>query len=173
MAGGGLEADIDRNLRRIEAQLAAGRRSQERREEIRRKNATSRATARSEAAAAEQAARGTAKGARRRELTAGLTARRPDVMRAVALLARKYGVTVTVGWSTGDPRYAGGIPLVGADGAPAAVFDPVPRLVRGEAFLLLTGILLLFPGERCQEAFEKAMRRTRYKPVGGMAGGFH
>ena len=49
----------------------------------------------------------------------------------------------------------------------AAVLNPVPRLVRGEAFLLLAGTLLLFPTKWRQELFEKAMGRTRYQPMGG------
>jgi hypothetical protein len=132
-----------------------------RQEEIAWKNAASRATALAQAAAAEQAARGTPEGARWRERGA----RRPGVAQAIALLARKYNVTADVGWS-GGRRYAHGVPLFDAYGL-IAVFDPWPRDVRGEAFLLLAGTLLLFPAKAGQFAFEQAMKRTRYQPMGG------
>jgi hypothetical protein len=54
-------------------------------------------------------------------------------------LAERHGGAATVGYSTGDPRYAGGVPLVDDNGVPAGVFDPDPGRVRGEAFLLLAG----------------------------------
>jgi hypothetical protein len=132
-----------------------------RQEEIARKNAASRATALAQAAAAEHAACGTPEGARWRERGA----RRPGVAQAVALLAREYNVTADVGWS-GGRRYAHGVPLFDAYGL-IAVFDPWPRDVRGEAFLLLAGTLLLFPAKAGQFAFEQAMKRTRYQPMGG------
>jgi hypothetical protein len=109
-------------------------------------NAASRTKARSEAAAAELAARGTADGAGRREEAA----RRLGVTQAIAWLARKHGIAVTVGWTAGDPRYAGGVPLVDTGGTLVAVLNPDPELVHGEAFLLLAGTLLLFPSGRRQ-----------------------
>ena len=152
------------HLAELERQSAHARQAQERRlDEIRQKNGTSRAAALSEATEAEQAARGTEAGARQRE-RAG---RRLGVEQALTLLARKYRITATVGWSAGDPRYGGGVPLVNADGVPAAVLNPVPGLVRGKAFLLLAGTLLLFPARWRQDAFEATMTRARRKPLGG------
>jgi competence protein CoiA len=130
-----------------------------RQEEIARKNAASRATALEQANAAEQAARGTPEGAWRREQDA----RRLGVREAISFLAREYNVTADVGWSAGDPRYAGGVDAYGL----FAVLHPVPRLVRGHAFLLLAGTLLLFRAEWRRALFEKAMGRTRYQPAGG------
>jgi hypothetical protein len=65
-----------------------------------------------------------------------------------------------------DPRYAGGVPLFDAYGL-FAVLHPKPGLVRGHAFLLLAGILLLFCGAFRRELFAQAMLRTRYQPMGG------
>jgi hypothetical protein len=81
------------------------------------------------------------------------------------LLAREYHVTAEVGWS-GGARYAHGVPLFDDYGL-IAVFDPWPRDVHGEAFLLLAGTLLLFGTKGEQWLFEEAMKRTRYQPVGG------
>jgi hypothetical protein len=58
------------------------------------------------------------------------------------------------------------VPLFDAYGL-IAVLSPVPRLVRGHAFLLLAGTLLLFAGEWRQALFKKAMGQTRYQPAGG------
>jgi hypothetical protein len=151
-----------RSQRRAEEEEDRRRERLSRQEEIARKNAASRATALAQAAAAEQAARGTAEGARRREQAA----QRLDVTQAIDLLAREYNVTADVGWSAGDPRYAGGVPLFDAYGL-IAVLDPVPRLFCSHAFLLLAGTLLLFPAKWRQDLFVKAMGRTRYQPVGG------
>ena len=91
------------HLAELERQSAHVRQAQERRfDEIRQKNGTSRAAALSEAAEAEQAARGTEAAARKRE-QAG---RRRGVRESISFLARKYKITVTVGWSTGDPGTA-------------------------------------------------------------------
>jgi hypothetical protein len=159
-----LATRMDRNLRRIEAQLAAQRRPDERRrEQIRQQNAASRTRARSEAAEAERAARGNSEGGRWRVWAL----QRPGVRQLTGLLASKDGSTVHVGWSTGDPRYAGGIPLFHADGALAAVFNPVPRRVHGEAFLLLAATPLLFPSEGSRVFFELAMEKARHTPVDG------
>ncbi len=103
-------------------------------------------------------------------MTAKLLAQRSDVAQAIGLLADKYGITATAGWSAGDPRYAGGTPLVDADGAPAAIFNLEARLVRGKAFLLLAGTLLLFRTERRRDRFERAIRSARRGPPSSGAG---
>jgi competence protein CoiA len=130
---------------------------------IRRKNLVIWHAAWSKAAEIERAARGTAEGARRRVWAV----QRPGVRQLVGLLADNYDITVSIGWSTGDPRYAGGIPLVTAGGALAAVFNPVPSRVRGEAFLLLADTLLLFPSRHSQLLFEEAMERAGCVPLDG------
>lgn len=63
---------------------------------------------------------------------------------AVKLLARDRGLVTSVGWSIGDARYAGGIPLVGDNGLPVAVIDPEPDQVDDRAARLLAGLRLLF-----------------------------
>jgi hypothetical protein len=159
-----LERQAERAQRANEAAAAAAQRAKKsRQEEIRRKNAISRAKAQSDAVAAEQAAQGAETGASRREWGT----QRPEVKQAVAMLARKYGITAIVGWSTGDPRYAGGIPLIDSDGALAAVFNPVARRVRGDAFLLLAGTLLLFPSKGSQDRFEYLMKKASRRPADG------
>jgi hypothetical protein len=142
---------------------AAARMSPEkhRRDDIRRKNMVTWIAACSAAYAAERAARGTAEGARRRVWAV----QRPGVRQLIGLFSHKYDITVYVGWSTGDPRYAGGIPLVTADGALAAVFNPVPRRVRGEAFLLLAETLLLFPSEGSRILFNHEMENAGCVPL--------
>lgn len=72
-----------------------------------------------------------------------------------------------MGWSTGDPRYAGGVPRVDEGRVPAAVLDPDPGRVRGGVFRLLVGLLLIFPSQTSKRRFEKATKRTKYKPIDG------
>jgi hypothetical protein len=91
---------------------------------------------------------------------------RPGVRHLIGLLASKYDSAPSVGWSTGDPRYAGGIPLFNADGA-LVVFNPVPRRIRGEAFLLLAGTLLVFPSEASRVLFQRAMKEAGHIPLDG------
>lgn len=154
----------ERQTRIREANLATLRAAQEKkRDEIRAKNAISRAKALDEATAAEQAARA-AQAGRLREVA---TRFRPGIDQALAKLADEHDVTATVGWSTGDPRYAGGVPLVDESGVTAAVFDPDPGRARGSAFRLLAGLLLIFPSQTSQRRFEKATKRTKYKPIDG------
>lgn len=126
--------------------------------------ARARAAAQSNAAEAEQAARGTASSSAWRERAA----RRPDVARAIALLARKWGVTsAAVGWSIGDPRYAGGIPLFNADGALRAILGPDPQRIRRENYALLAGTLLLFSSKDRHAFFNRVMRNYEPKPMDG------
>ncbi|MFB9571406.1 competence protein CoiA [Streptomyces yanii] len=154
----------ERRQREYEARMAAlGAAREKKRDEIRAKNAISRAKALAEATAAEQAARAAQTG-RLREVAIRF---RPGIDLALAKLADEHGVTATVGWSTGDPRYAGGVPLVDENGVTAAVFDPDPGRVRGHAFRLLAGLLLIFPSQTSQQRFEKAKKRTKYKPIDG------
>ncbi|MFF1400450.1 competence protein CoiA [Streptomyces sp. NPDC058287] len=157
-----VEEERLRSLR--ENRMTAVKAAQERkRDEIRARNAVSRTKARSEAAGAEQAARAAQSG-RMREVAIRF---RLGIDLAIAKLASEHDVVAAVGWSTGDPRYAGGVPLVDVDGVPVAVFDPDPGRVRGDAFRLVVGLLLIFPSQTSQQRFEKAMKRTKYKPVDG------
>ncbi|MBD3575263.1 competence protein CoiA [Streptomyces sp. KD18] len=154
----------ERRQRAYETRMAALRAAQERkREEIRAQNAISRAKAVDEATTAERAARAARTG-RLREIAIRF---RPGIDLALAKLADERGVTATVGFSTGDPRYAGGVPLVDENGVTAAVFDPDPGRVRGHAFRLLAGLLLIFPSQTSQRRFEKATKRTKHKPIDG------
>jgi competence protein CoiA len=137
---------------------------QQRIEEVRqraeeRRSAERHARALREAAAVERAARDTPQGAEWRKRTA----RRPEVGRAIMTLADKYGVTATVGWSTGDPRYVDGIPLVDADGVPVAIFDPVPHKVGKDAKPLLSGLLLLFSSEYRRRQFTRRLNTRRWQ----------
>ncbi|WP_203184170.1 competence protein CoiA [Streptomyces pratensis] len=154
----------ERRRREHEARMAPLRAAhQKKRDAIRAKSAISRAKASSVATEAERTARATRAG-RLREVAIRF---RPGIGPALAKLADEHDVTATVGWSTGDPRYAGGVPLVDEGGVPAAVFDPDPRRVHGHAFRLLAGLLLIFPSRTSQRRFEKAMNLTRYKPIDG------
>ncbi|MFI2458174.1 competence protein CoiA [Streptomyces sp. NPDC019539] len=154
----------ERRQREYETRMAALRAAQEKkRDEIRAKNAVSRAKALAEATEAEQAARATQTG-RLREVAIRF---RPGIDLALAKLADEHGVTATVGFSTGDPRYAGGVPLVDENGVTAAVFDPDPGRVRGHAFRLLAGLLLIFPSQTSLRRFEKATKRAKHKPIDG------
>jgi competence protein CoiA len=152
--------------RRIhEARTAALQRERERkREQIRARNAVTRAKALAEATAAEQAARTQPPG----RLWQVARVFRRGVDQALAKLAEEHGVAAAVGFSTGDPRYAGGVPLVDEHGVPAAVFDPDPGRVRGEAFLLLAGLLLIFPSKADQRRFENAANiKKKHRPIDG------
>ncbi|MFI1189349.1 competence protein CoiA [Streptomyces californicus] len=156
--------DEERRQREYERRMAALRAAREKkRTEARAKNALSRANALAEATSAEQAARSSRTGRLR-----GIAIRfRPGIDLALAKLADQHGVTATVGFSTGDPRYAGGVPLVDDSGITAAVFDPDPGRVRGHAFRLLAGLLLIFPSQASQQHFEKATKRTQHTPING------
>jgi hypothetical protein len=160
-------AEEERRRHIYESRMAALRRAREKkRDEIRAKNAISRAKALTEATAAEQAARSNQIRAGR--LQEAAIRFRPGIDQALAKLASEKGVTVSVGWSTGDPRYAGGVPLVDEHGVPAAVFDPDPGRVRGDAFRLLAGLLLLFPGKGSQQRFENASNtKKKHRPIDG------
>ncbi|MCX5106917.1 hypothetical protein [Streptomyces sp. NBC_00439] len=82
-------------------------------------------------------------------------------------LAREHHLTVTVGMSAAEWRWGGGTPLIGPDGTPAAVLSPVSGLVRGKAFRLLAGMLLLFETAAEQQRFDRNTRRQRKAPVDG------
>lgn len=154
----------ERRQREHETRTAALRAAWEKkRDAIMAKNSVSRAKALEEAAEAEQAAR-TAQTGRLREVAIRF---RSGVDLALAKLADDHGITATVGFSTGDPRYAGGVPLVDENGTPAAVFDPDPGRVRGHAFRLLAGLLLIFPSQTSQRRFEKATKRAKHEPIDG------
>ncbi|MBV9025599.1 MAG: competence protein CoiA [Streptomycetaceae bacterium] len=155
----------ERRRRVHEARVAALQREKEKkRAKIRASNAVSRAKALAEATAAEQAAR-TQPPSR---LWQAARVFRLGLDQALARLADEHGITATVGFSTGDPRYAGGVPLVDEHGVPAAVFNPDPGRVRSEAFLLLAGLLLIFPSEADQRRFENAANiKKKHRPIDG------
>ncbi|WP_189305526.1 hypothetical protein [Streptomyces albospinus] len=69
--------------------------------------------------------------------------------------------------STDEWRWGGGTPLIGPDGTPAAVLSPVSGLVRGEAFRLLAGMLLLFETAAERQRFDRNTRRRRKVPIDG------
>ncbi|MFH9728684.1 competence protein CoiA [Streptomyces sp. NPDC017254] len=154
-----------RRRRAYEARTAALQREREkRREEIRARNAVTRAKALTEATVVELAAR-TQPPSR---LWQAARIFRRGVDQALAKLTDEHGITATVGFSTGDPRYAGGVPLVDEHGVPAAVYDPDAGRVRGEAFLLLAGLLLIFPSKADQRRFENAANiKKKHRPVDG------
>ncbi|MER7467677.1 competence protein CoiA [Streptomyces sp. NPDC097981] len=155
----------ERRRRIDEARMAALQREKEKkREQIRARNAVTRAKALAEATAAEQEARTRPPG----RLWQVARVFRRGVDQALAKLAEEHGITATVGLGTGDPRYAGGVPLVDEHGVPAAVFDPDPGRVRGESFLLLAGLLLIFPDKATQRRFENAANtKKKHRPVDG------
>ncbi|MFF1931429.1 hypothetical protein ACFVYB_25415, partial [Streptomyces sp. NPDC058228] len=148
-----------------EARLAALREAREKkREKTRARNAVIRAKALEKATAAERAARQGGTG-RLREVAIRF---RTGIDQALVKLANDHSVTATVGFSTGDPRYAGGVPLVDEDGVPAAVFDPDPGRVRGEAILLLAGLLLIFPSKTNLRGFNNsAYIKKKHGPIDG------
>lgn len=137
-----------------------------RRADIDRKNAASRRAALQRAAVGEaEALRGNL-GPSGAQWHAQLM-RRPGVEGAIEYLARAHQLTVTVGMSTPEWRWGGGTPLIGPDGTPAAVLSPVSGLVRGEAFRLLAGMLLLFETAGEQQRFDRNTRRRRTVPIDG------
>lgn len=155
------EAEHSAELQRLLERERQPRARQWTREQI----AAIRIRVRSDAAAAEQTARRTrAAGA---AAWCERTAQRPDVARVIALLARKYDVTATVGWSIGDPRYADGIPLFGSDGELAAILGPDPQRIRRENYALLAGTLLLFSSKDRHAFFNRAMKGYEPKPLDG------
>jgi competence protein CoiA len=126
-------------------------------------NAISRADVLQEATAVEAITRDVPGTGRRREKVLAL---RPMLNEALTLLTSKYGIDATLGWDLHNRRrYALGDPLVNSDGVPVAVFGPVPELVRGPAFLLLAGLLLLFPTSEQHDRFVKAMRKAKRTPA--------
>lgn len=64
------------------------------------------------------------------------------------------------------PQVRGAAPIRGIT-TPAAVFEPDPQRVRGEAFLLLAGVLSLFATDHRQRMFEFATTRLKKTPAGG------
>ncbi|MGW1802986.1 competence protein CoiA family protein [Streptomyces sp. NPDC001984] len=103
-----------------QARLKAAQAKQERRrEEVQARNALSRAKAAQEAAEVERAARALAG-------PPDIGARRHGAAPALALLADEYNLGASVGWSTCDARYAGGIALVDEDCVPSPYSTPSP-----------------------------------------------
>jgi competence protein CoiA len=156
-----------------ERRAARARRAQQQRDhrrgEIAARNTASRAAAREEATAAEKAARATLNGPLRQARAADT----PGVREAVAVVLAHTGLPVTAGYSMGDPRWAGGVPLVDDNGVPAAVYYPRLRLLTGQAFRLLAGLLLVFPTRASMTYFDQAsgrpaaFRRRPRKPIDG------
>ncbi|MEU0398236.1 hypothetical protein ABZ208_36895 [Streptomyces sp. NPDC006208] len=71
--------------------------------------------------------------------------RLPGIQRAIVRLAQEHRVPVVIGRSVGDPRYAGGVPLVDDDGTLLGVFDPLPTHSASCTFLRDVGVRLIFP----------------------------
>lgn len=152
---------LEEEERRRRIQEAQRQAYEKKQEEIRAKNAASRAKALAEATAAEQAERA-------RQVTGprAMASFRSGLDQALAKLADEHGITATVGFSTGDPRYAGGVPLVDEHSVPVAVFDPDPRRVRGDGFFLLAGLLLVFPTRASLRYFTANTPRSK-RPASG------
>ena len=154
----------DEYFAELERQAARSRPRPQRQQWTPEEIAAALAERRSQAAAAERTARRTrAAGA---ESLSSRTARRPEVVEAIAYLAGKYDVTASVGWSIGETRYAG-IPLFDADGELAAILDPDPRRIGREQFALHAGTLLLFTSKDRQARFARVMKDYDPKPLGG------
>ncbi|MEV7123774.1 competence protein CoiA family protein [Kitasatospora griseola] len=130
-----------------------------RRAEIDASNAVSRAEALELAAEAEEQVRLAPSGPA--EVSHHVLRMNRGVRRAIAYLAREFGIAAEIGWSSSDPRWAGGTPLIAEDGTPVAVVDPVPFLVKGEAFRLLAGMLLLFATPADMKRFDRTTRNAR------------
>ncbi|MFJ1757346.1 competence protein CoiA [Kitasatospora sp. NPDC088134] len=141
--------------------LLAEQRAKEvrRRAEIDASNAVSRAEALELAADAEEQARLAPSGAA--EVSHHVLGMNRGVRRAIAYLAEEFGIAAEIGWSSFDPRWAGGTPLIAEDGTPVAVVDPVAFLVKGEAFRLLAGMLLLFATPDDMKRFDRTTRGAR------------
>jgi hypothetical protein len=59
------------------------------------------------------------------------------------------------------------VPLFDGASVPVAVFNPSRVHVRGEAYRLLTGLLLLFPDEAQRRLFLQNKHRAPGDPAGG------
>lgn len=112
--------------------------------------------ARLEAQSAEQAARSDLSRAKLARHSAQL----PGVEQAIAQLVDRYRTLVMVGWSVGEHRYSGGVPLVTEQGALLAVFDPIPQRVPCPAFLLDVSVPMLFLTDERKERFESYRRNS-------------
>ncbi|WP_406408742.1 competence protein CoiA family protein [Streptomyces sp. NBC_01643] len=130
------------------------------------KNAVSRQAALKRATAAERDARRLNRGPAGERWQAQLMTRQ-GVQQALDHLAREHGIAATTGLSITDHRWAGGTPLIGEDGVPVAVFTPESRLVNGEAFRLLAGMLLLFATIKDKKRFDRNTRSCRRVPIDG------
>ncbi|WP_405985645.1 hypothetical protein [Streptomyces sp. NBC_00872] len=145
-------AEEERRRLAYETQAAIRkRRLDARKTVVREGNAAGRARALRKAVKAEEAAGSMSAASALREMAV----RRRGVRRAIAYLSREHGVTAMVGWSVADPCWAGGIPLVDGEGVPVAVFNPSRRLLRGQAYLLLAGMPLLFGDELALKHFSR------------------
>ncbi|MET9206802.1 competence protein CoiA family protein [Streptomyces bacillaris] len=154
--------------RRIDAERQARRQAAaaKKRAEIDARNAQSRARALSRATAIEEKVRQLHRRAGSK-LHSKLM-ERLDVQRAVEHLARKHDIDATAGWSWSEAHWAGGVPLINReDWEPVAVLDPVPGQVSGDGFLLLAGMLLLFPTREWEQRFVRNTRRRRKMPIEG------
>lgn len=75
--------------------------------------------------------------------------------------------TLTVGWSVREPCWAYAVPLFEGANVPVAVFNPSRVHVRGEAYRLLAGLLLLFPNDAQRRLFLQNKYRAPDDPAGG------
>ncbi|MGW7362435.1 hypothetical protein ACWGI8_03180 [Streptomyces sp. NPDC054841] len=66
---------------------------------------------------------------------------------------------MAIGWSVGDTRYAGGVPLVDDDGTLLGVFDPLPTHSTACTFLRDVGVRLIFPSKERRARFISLLRQ--------------
>ncbi|WP_327075570.1 competence protein CoiA family protein (plasmid) [Kitasatospora purpeofusca] len=152
--------DVRRREQERERRLAEQRaEAAKRRAEIDTSNVLSRAEALELAAEAEEQVRLAPSGPA--EVSHHVLKMNRGVRQAIAYLAREFGIAAEIGWSSSDPRWAGGTPLVAEDGTPVAVVDPAPFLIKGEAFRLLAGMLLLFATPADVQRFDRTTRGAR------------
>nr|BEK63605.1 hypothetical protein KPHV_08320 [Kitasatospora purpeofusca] len=152
--------EVRRREQERERRLAEQRaKAAKRRAEIDASNVVARAEAVELAAAAEEQVRLAPSGPA--EVSHHVLKMNRGVRRAIAYLAREFGIAAEIGWSSSDPRWAGGTPLIAEDGTPVAVVDPAPSLLKGEAFRLLAGMLLLFSTAADVQRFDRTTRGAR------------
>ncbi|MGW1886884.1 competence protein CoiA family protein [Streptomyces sp. NPDC001970] len=83
----------------------------------------------------------------------------PGIQRAIVRLAREHRVPVAIGWSVGESRYAGGMPLVADDGTLLGVFDPLPTHSTACIFLGDVGARMIFPTKERRARFISLLRQ--------------
>ncbi|MGW8955520.1 hypothetical protein [Streptomyces sp. NPDC055709] len=85
------------------------------------------------------------------------------IQRAIVRLTQEHRAPVTIGRSVGEPRYAGGVPLVADDSTLVCVFDPPVRPLHYCTFLRDVDARLMFPTNERRARFINLL--TRIPPV--------